>query len=201
MNSYAYVGNDPINGRDPTGEAGVNLNRLLAMGLIVRNRALANKIHPVSKIPFNGMGFPIFESVATKTVYLRERFTGTAEDFARANKRANLSETPKGFTWHHHEDGRTMQLVPTKIHAETGHTGGVATTKAEDLLNVVDPSVVAGFFSLGASLLLHSDGAPTDECSGGDLSCAYKGEYSEGAGPRDLDPDDLWVIPGQEDND
>lgn len=32
--------------------------------------------------------------------------------------------TPRGFTWHHHEDPGRMQLVNRRIHARTGHTGG-----------------------------------------------------------------------------
>jgi hypothetical protein len=33
-----------------------------------------------------------------------------------------LSEPPEGYTWHHHQDGTTMQLVPRDIHGLTGHT-------------------------------------------------------------------------------
>jgi len=52
-------------------------------------------------------------------------FAGTRlGDFAAANEAAGLESTPEGFTWHHVEDGTTMQLVPSDIHAATGHTGG-----------------------------------------------------------------------------
>jgi len=27
-------------------------------------------------------------------------------------------------TWHHHQDGKTLQLVDQSTHAKTGHTGG-----------------------------------------------------------------------------
>jgi len=30
-----------------------------------------------------------------------------------------------GYTWHHHQERGRMQLVPTDIHDETGHTGGM----------------------------------------------------------------------------
>ena len=33
-----------------------------------------------------------------------------------------------GLTWHHHEDGHTMQLVDRAIHGQTGHSGGRAAT-------------------------------------------------------------------------
>lgn len=47
-------------------------------------------------------------------------------DFAAANKVAGYTETPKGFTWHHHEDLGRMQLVETKVHRQRGldHHGG-----------------------------------------------------------------------------
>lgn len=34
-----------------------------------------------------------------------------------------------GYTWHHVEDGRTMQLVPRDLHTAVKHTGGVAVIK------------------------------------------------------------------------
>lgn len=40
-----------------------------------------------------------------------------------------FDKTPEGYTWHHHQDEKTMQLVPADIHRKTGHTGGVANTK------------------------------------------------------------------------
>jgi len=33
------------------------------------------------------------------------------------------------LTWHHNEDGITMELVPTDIHDAARHTGGVAIIK------------------------------------------------------------------------
>ncbi|WP_082038733.1 HNH endonuclease [Vibrio rotiferianus] len=48
-------------------------------------------------------------------------------DFGKADASA-----PKGTadyvrnTWHHHEDGVTMQEVPKAIHAEFTHRGGVS---------------------------------------------------------------------------
>ena len=45
-----------------------------------------------------------------------------------ANKAAgfgdSVSATPKGWTWHHCEDGKTMQLIPTDLHRKIGHDGG-----------------------------------------------------------------------------
>jgi hypothetical protein len=33
---------------------------------------------------------------------------------------------PKGFAWHHVEDGCTMELIPVEIHRGARHTGGAA---------------------------------------------------------------------------
>jgi RHS repeat-associated protein len=89
----------------------------------VRNGHLADNVHPTTGIPFNNRGFPDFSGVATAEVKITQ--TGTrAGDYRAANDAAGLKGTPDGFTWHHHEDGTTMQLVPTEIHAKTGHTGG-----------------------------------------------------------------------------
>ena len=43
-----------------------------------------------------------------------------------ANARVGLRCTPKGFTWHHVEDGLTMMLIPTDLHNAVRHTGGAA---------------------------------------------------------------------------
>jgi hypothetical protein len=52
-------------------------------------------------------------------------------DFKAANEKIGLtgSKPPEGFTWHHVQDGKTMQLIPQSIHnAPMGgfsHAGGV----------------------------------------------------------------------------
>jgi len=33
----------------------------------------------------------------------------------------------QGLTWHHHQDGYTMQLIPTDLHGTVPHSGGVST--------------------------------------------------------------------------
>jgi RHS repeat-associated protein len=60
-------------------------------------------------------------------------------DFRNANdeagfmgKRGEATATshPDGYTWHHHEDGKTMQLLPTDVHDAAPHTGGFSKAKA-----------------------------------------------------------------------
>lgn len=41
-----------------------------------------------------------------------------------ANRSAGLEATPVGQTWHHVEDGETMELLPTDIHRIFQHSGG-----------------------------------------------------------------------------
>lgn len=36
---------------------------------------------------------------------------------------------PDGWTWHHHEDGTTMELVPSALHNNVPHQGGVSVAK------------------------------------------------------------------------
>lgn len=54
---------------------------------------------------------------------------GTSKDFTAANQEMRKIDPnwrqPEGYTWHHKEDGATMQLVPTKVNA-TPHTGGAS---------------------------------------------------------------------------
>ena len=38
----------------------------------------------------------------------------------------NNGDTPDGYTWHHNEEKGKMQLVDSKTHADTRHTGGKA---------------------------------------------------------------------------
>jgi hypothetical protein len=89
----------------------------------LRNGHLAGSVHPNTGIPFDKSGFPDFSGVAKAEVKISA--TGSrAKDFRAANEAAGLKSTPEGLTWHHHQDGATMQLVPSDIHAQTGHTGG-----------------------------------------------------------------------------
>ncbi|RKH31978.1 HNH endonuclease [Corallococcus praedator] len=91
----------------------------------IRNAHLAGQRHPVTGVPFDAEGYPDFKAAGVVKAEVRLEYTGSrAGDFAAANKAAGLRETPKGMTWHHHQDRTTLQLVPTAIHARTGHTGG-----------------------------------------------------------------------------
>jgi hypothetical protein len=112
----------------------------------VRNARLAGKTHPVTGVPFDENGFPIFEvkfnaklNSALHTATDRAQFKEATQQLnASIKKNPEISKqfseeqlkdiskgrTPDGFIWHHHQDKGVMQLVVEKIHFETGHTGG-----------------------------------------------------------------------------
>jgi RHS repeat-associated protein len=90
-----------------------------------RNAHLAGKTHPKTGVPFDTGGYPDFKAAGVVEAEVKISQTGTrAGDFKAANEAAGFRRTPEGYTWHHHQDGTTMQLVPRSTHARTGHTGG-----------------------------------------------------------------------------
>lgn len=82
-------------------------------------------------------GYPDFSPFLTHPSGVRSveiEMTGrTVTDFRRANIAAAHPEwtqqMPDGWTWHHVEDGQTMQLVPARINATFGHEGGAAVAR------------------------------------------------------------------------
>jgi hypothetical protein len=54
-----------------------------------------------------------------------------AADFSRANEAAGFGKTPNGYTWHHHQDGTTMQLIRRDVHGVTPHTGGASAARVK----------------------------------------------------------------------
>jgi RHS repeat-associated protein len=98
----------------------------------IRNAHLAGKVHPKTGLPFDKNGYPNFNGHLYKGGPNDVRITPTGKreaDFAAANKAAGYSSTPKGYTWHHHQDSGRMQLVDTQMHLKTGHTGSIGLNK------------------------------------------------------------------------
>jgi len=114
-----------------------------------RNEHLAGQRHPVTGVLFKENGYPIFEPIAEVTIpeELRGPEVSDARQFADASRqlRESLEQDPTlkvlftseqleaiekgwpripGLTWHHHEDGMTLQLVDRDTHVRTGHSGG-----------------------------------------------------------------------------
>jgi filamentous hemagglutinin len=82
-------------------------------------------------VRIDSKGFPDFAPYAKESVKI-SHMTGEPGDFTQANAKAGLTETPDGLTWHHHQDCRTMQLLPTDLHRNVPHTGGRAVLRAKE---------------------------------------------------------------------
>ncbi|MBK9262342.1 MAG: HNH endonuclease [Polyangiaceae bacterium] len=82
-------------------------------------------------VTYDKHGYPDFTAYRHPRVKdVQIEFTGNyPKDFKRANEAAKLAETPLGYTWHHHQDGKTMQLIEQTVHRDFYHTGGMAKAK------------------------------------------------------------------------
>lgn len=79
-------------------------------------------------VKFDAEGYPDFSPYAVEAVEIDMKGNHTT-DYQDANSAAGLERTPEGYTWHHHQDGKTMLLVPTDLHSAVRHTGGVSTIR------------------------------------------------------------------------
>lgn len=120
----------------PAGDDGVpRINRRrpinfeLAGGVIMPSKPEVARLYP-DGVRMKPNGFPDFTPYAVASVEIDGPIGDTSKDFRAANKAAGLERfgdrAPRGFVWHHCEDGRTMQLVPFDIHDAVKHTGGEA---------------------------------------------------------------------------
>jgi len=83
-------------------------------------------------VTYNKDGYPDFSPYAEAEVKI-DGLKGTMPpDDNLANQAVGLDETPDGYTWHHVEDGQTMQLVPSDIHNNFPHTGGASKLKLQN---------------------------------------------------------------------
>jgi DNase/tRNase domain of colicin-like bacteriocin len=119
----------------------------------VRRKDLAGKTHPVTGVPYDRNGYPIFDSKFDAKIPndLKGHKISDYDQFKEATKqlKADLEANPsfksrftdeqladimaekdkiRGLTWHHHQDGVRLQLVDRDIHLKTGHDGGRKTT-------------------------------------------------------------------------
>lgn len=105
-----------------------------------------NKKHGTKfdRVPYKD-GFPDYDNFIYKApdgtpARVEIPQVGGKKDFTSADKamRDKLGdpdwERPEGYTWHHKEDGVTMELVPEDIHGfpETGHAGGTSLSQDPD---------------------------------------------------------------------
>ena len=81
-------------------------------------------------VRFTDDGFPDFSPYAIATVIFESNFVGDYSiDPARANQESGLAREPEGFTWHHHQDKKTMHLIPKELHQAVRHAGGASLMK------------------------------------------------------------------------
>jgi RHS repeat-associated protein len=124
-------------------------NAPVTTGGRIRNQHLAGQNHPRTGVPFDSDGFPVFDSVFDATI--PESLQGPAitdsQQFKDATQQLNqaLQQNPAlrqnftqaqldaiaqgvekipGYTWHHHQNGETLELVDSTTHSRTGHSGG-----------------------------------------------------------------------------
>ena len=82
-------------------------------------------------VTYDKAGFPDFTRYRHPTVKdVQIEFSGSYEkDNSAADKAAGITEDMRqqqNYTWHHHQDGKTMQLIKRDVHKDFFHTGGMA---------------------------------------------------------------------------
>jgi hypothetical protein len=92
----------------------------------------AGNKHDKVDIWYDEKGYPIFDEYVIETVEIE--LTGSrGRDKRIASKKALekgvLTSIPEGYVWHHHQDMKTMQLLPCWLHKLVGHTGGMKNLK------------------------------------------------------------------------
>lgn len=71
-------------------------------------------------VPFTDDGYPDFSKFVRQRV--KVLITGNHKvDNKAANLKAGFDVTPDGLTWHHHQDGKTMELMPSDLHNKVSH--------------------------------------------------------------------------------
>ena len=125
-------------------------SRARTQGTQARGRAnLAGQRHQRSGVEFDAEGFPVFQSRFDVKIpgQLNSPKVSDTRQFSAATRelRAAIRENPEmarqftsdqlkaiesgqpripGYTWHHNQDGATLQLVERTPHRQTGHAGG-----------------------------------------------------------------------------
>ena len=66
-------------------------------------------------------------------------------DAKLANLASGRTRTPEDYTWHHVEDGRTMELVPKDLHPVVKHSGSAADVGQAKELGIAPGGAFTGF--------------------------------------------------------
>ncbi|TKC98280.1 PAAR-like domain-containing protein [Polyangium fumosum] len=83
------------------------------------------------EVTYDKDGFPDFTRYRHPEVNdVQIEFTGKySKDEALADKAAGINKKfrdSQDYTWHHHQDGKTMQLIEREVHKDFFHTGGMS---------------------------------------------------------------------------
>lgn len=104
--------------------------RYAGKSIYIRKIAPKLSLKYIKPIKFNKYGYPDF-SKYSKINIKTSKLTGnhlkdvqTVEKIAK-QKYPNWKKRV-GYTWHHHQDGKTMQYVPTDLHSAIPHSGGAS---------------------------------------------------------------------------
>lgn len=98
--------------------------------------------YEVDKIPFND-GEPDFSEVSKATVKVEDFSSDRDANFDQADEKLaqewkcepeeiTVWRKENKYTWHECRDCETMQLVPTEVHGNIPHSGGVAVAKMNE---------------------------------------------------------------------
>ena len=103
-------------------------------------------------VRFTRAGYPVFTPYAIERVSVDGLDGIMDHDNSKANAAAGIpgEDPPDGYTWHHVEDGRTMELVPSDLHFAVQHTGGRAAMPGQ--LGEVAPGGVFTPFERGGAI-------------------------------------------------
>ena len=95
-----------------------------------RNGSVTYKNAAGQSIKYSADGVPNFKPHSVAETQLPNGFTSRGADFRAANNATGYSQhgsrSPPGHTWHHTNDGKTMQLIPRQLHRQFRHSGGFA---------------------------------------------------------------------------
>jgi len=145
MISKSYANNANRSGVRAKKSKSAGRSHKLKTGKRPRNYRYAGKSIPVSKfskklaikynkpIRFNRNGYPDFSSYSKEEVK-STKLTGINWKDIKIADGIMKSKSPgwvrrSGWTWHHHQNKKTMQLMPSDLHAAIPHSGGASLLK------------------------------------------------------------------------
>lgn len=99
-------------------------------------------------VRFDSDGFPEVTPYSQKTVRVEGLTGNMANDVPLAMERAGITTYDKSkYVWHHHQDAKTMMLVPKNVHSV--RNGGVARTGGRAVIqhNLNNPNNLLNYLS------------------------------------------------------